>query len=191
MQILAHSNGGSAYDVLLAPWEVHPATAHFPMALLLSAVALDLYAWWRERPGLVRPVAGLLVAGLLTGMVTAVAGLVAYFTVPAHTSDAHTLMYWHLGIMAAALALFAWPSWVRWRAGLNRPTRAIRWAGIVGAVLIAIGGALGGHIVYRGGAGVDPAILAPELRGGHSHENQGASLATQPPTSDAKKHDHP
>lgn len=45
-------------------------------------------------------------------------------------------------------------------------TRA-RIAGLVAAALLGGGGFLGGQIVYRGGAGVDPAVLAPELRSGH------------------------
>lgn len=27
-------------------WELHPALVHFPMALLLSSVALDMPGWW-------------------------------------------------------------------------------------------------------------------------------------------------
>jgi uncharacterized membrane protein len=163
---------------LLEPWEIHPAAAHFPLALLLSAVVLDFYAWWRDQRHFLRPIAGLLVTGVLTGIIAAASGLVAFFTVPAHTAEAHTLLYWHLGVMATALALFVWPAWLRWRAGVNPPSHALRWVGIVGALLIAVGGALGGQIVYRGGAGVDPKILSPELRESHSHLD--ASPTSQP-----------
>src|SRR5262245_51097883 len=131
---------------------MHPATVHFPVALLLSGMALDLYAWWRDRPNLLRPVAGLLVAGTITGVVAALTGLLAFVTVPAHTLEAHRPMYWHLGVAVAALAVFTWPAWMRWRAGINPPAPALRLAGILGAALILAAAAIGGHIVYRGGA---------------------------------------
>src|SRR5437870_1754658 len=64
MFILAHSDTGSGVGGPVQPWEIHPAVVHFPVALLLCAVALDLFAWWRKRSGYMRPIAGLLVAGV-------------------------------------------------------------------------------------------------------------------------------
>tara|TARA_R110002111_G_scaffold261105_1_gene333440 strand:- start:2735 stop:3166 length:432 start_codon:yes stop_codon:yes gene_type:complete len=44
-------------------------------------------------------------------------------------------------------------------------------AALCGVVLLMLTGSLGGSIVYHHGAGVDPKILTPEIREGHSHEN--------------------
>ncbi|MBY0524735.1 MAG: hypothetical protein K2R98_15125 [Gemmataceae bacterium] len=154
----------------LEPWEIHPALNHFPIAFLLAGVALDLYAGWRAKAHLMPTATGLLVAGVLTGWVTALAGLLAFWTVPAHTGRAHDLMYWHLGIQAASLLLFAWAAWVRWRGWSVPPSIAIRAIGLVAAVLLSVGSAVGGYIVYHGGAGVDPELLAPAVRGSHSHQ---------------------
>ena len=90
-------------------------------------------------------------------------GLLAFFTVRAHTAEAHGQMYWHLGLNAAAIVLFAAVFFLRRRrAGFGT---GVRIAGLLAAALIAAGGFLGGQIVYRGGAGVDPAILIPEIGG--------------------------
>ena len=173
------------------PWEAHPATVHFPIAFLFGAVALDLYAWWRSRNDLARTATGLMAAGVVAGVVAGVTGAVAYFTVPAHTAAAHALMYWHLGLNTGTLALFAAVAVARRRAGPPAPW--VRVAGILAAVILAAGAYLGGQIVYRGGAGVDPAILAPELRGGHEHpgitpgENKGGELAPPDPKPDPHK----
>lgn len=43
---------------------------------------------------------------------------------------------------------------------------------LLGAVLLMFTGHVGGTIVLRHGAGVDPKILAPEIRGGNSHQNR-------------------
>lgn len=96
-------------------------------------------------------------------------GLLAFLTVPAHTELAHRLMYWHLGVQAASLLLFAWPAWARWRGWETPPSPAARIVPCLAAVLLLVGAGIGGYMVYHGGAGVDPSLLSPELRKGHDH----------------------
>lgn len=169
MHLFAHGES-AAFNGTFPPWEWHPATVHFPIAFLLGAVVLDLYAWWRGRADLARAATWLMAAGVAIGAVAVATGAVAFFTVPAHTEAAHGLMYWHLGLMAAAVVGFAAVLDVRVRAG--RPGTAVRLAGLVTAGLVIIGAYLGGTIVYRGGAGIDPKILAPEVREGHHHGSE-------------------
>jgi hypothetical protein len=90
-------------------------------------------------------------------------------------------MYWHAGIQVAALALFAWPTWKRWRQRVATPAVAGRLVACLGAVLLMVGSAIGGYIVYHGGAGVDPDLLAPEVRESHSHSDE---------TSEEHNHSH-
>lgn len=106
---------------------------------------------------------------MLTGFLTALAGLLAFFTIPAHTEEVKRLMYWHLGVQAASLLLFAWPAGKRWRHWAEAPSAAPRSVACLAALLLLIGSAIGGHLVYHGGEGIDPNILAPEVQGGHSH----------------------
>ena len=168
MTVLANSESGHGWGGPIEPWEIHPALNHFPIAFLVAGVVLDLYAWRRERPNLAQVASGLLIAGLLTGVLTALAGLLAFFTVSGHTEEAHRLMYWHLGIQAAALALFAWPTWRRWRNWPARPGQTDRLVACLAAVLLLIGSGIGGYLVYHGGAGVKPELLAPA---GRDHEH--------------------
>ena len=51
----------------MEPWEYHPALVHFPIAFLIGAVLLDLYAWRRGEPAPARVATGLLLAGVATG----------------------------------------------------------------------------------------------------------------------------
>lgn len=111
---------------------------------------------------------GLLIAGVSTGFLSAVAGVLAYFTVPSHTEEAHRLMYWHMAIQATSLLLFAWPAWIRWRHSLILPTVTVRMVAFIAALLLTVGSAIGGYLVYHGGAGIDPRLLAPQVRQ-HSH----------------------
>ncbi|MBX9625526.1 MAG: hypothetical protein K2X82_17095 [Gemmataceae bacterium] len=174
LAVSAHSGPGHGWGGPVEPWELHPMLVHFPIVLLLSGVGLDLYARYRGRADLAWVVNGLLVAGVLTGALAAGTGLLAFFLVPAHTGEAHRLMYWHLGVQVAALALFAWPAWVGWQNWLRPLPRGPRVAGWVAAILLTVGSGLGGYIVYHGGAGVQPALLHPGIGGGgHSHQAGG------------------
>jgi uncharacterized membrane protein len=153
-------------------WEIHPILTHFTIAFLLAGVAVDLFGLWKPREILSRSAAALLVAGIVSGVLTAAAGFVAFFTVPAHTEQAHKLLYWHLGGAAVSLVLFTLAGIDRWK---NRavPSSAKPMVAMLVASLILIGtGFLGGTIVYHGGAGVEPNLLIPEIRHGHTHEHE-------------------
>lgn len=171
MFLFAHSENGFGWGGPFEPWEIHPVLNHFAIAFLLAGVALDVYAWWRNRPELAQVAAGLLIAGLLTGVLTALAGLLAFFTVPGHTPEAHRLMYWHMAIQAGSLLMFAWPVWRRWRKWPAPPTQGARFLSCVAIVLLLVGSGIGGYLVYHGGAGIDPTLLNPAIRSGHHHEN--------------------
>lgn len=175
---------------LPAPWEVHPALVHFPVALLLCGVVLDPYAWWRRRSDLDRIATGLLVAGVLTGVLTALTGFLAWWTMPSsHTEEAHVLMYWHLGLQVASVVLFAWVALVRWRRQKSSPSNPSRAIGLIAAALLVVGAYLGGHVVYHGGAGIAPEILAPALREGHHHATEEQGHPSSEPHRDERGHD--
>jgi uncharacterized membrane protein len=170
------------------PWEAHPALVHFPIALLIGGVILDLWGALRRRESATRAAHGLLVAGVVTGFIAAAAGILAFYTVPAHTEMAHALMYWHGGTNAVSLVLFTWIVLVRWRRRNAPPPVWSQAVSVLATLLITVGGYLGGYMVYRGGAGVEPRILDPEIREGHAHgESNGAH---QPGSEGPGEHRH-
>lgn len=155
---------------LVPPWEIHPATVHFPIALLLAGVALELYAWWRGRQDLARIAYGILVAGVLTGVLAASSGFLAFYTLPAtHTEEAHTIMYWHLWLQVAAIVVFSSVVLARWRLRERASASVSRISSLVAASVLVVGSYLGGILVYQGAAGIDPRLLSPELRAAHHH----------------------
>ncbi|OGS56468.1 MAG: hypothetical protein A3J79_09175 [Elusimicrobia bacterium RIFOXYB2_FULL_62_6] len=163
-------------------WELHPATVHFPIGLLLAGVVLELYAWWRGRQELAQIAYGILVAGVLTGVLAASSGFLAFYTLPAtHTEEAHTIMYWHLWLQVAALVVFTSVVLVRWRLRQRAPAGVLRITGLVAAGLLVVGSYLGGHLVYRGATGIDPSLLSPALREGHHHDGEGHERPASPP----------
>jgi uncharacterized membrane protein len=174
MFLLAHAEAGHGLGGILEPWEIHPILVHFPIAFLIGGVLLGLYAGWRRRVVLDQVATGLLIAGVVLGLLTGLAGFLAFFTVPAHTEEAHTLMYWHLGLQVVALLLFAGAAWLRWRAWTVPPglgTRLLAW---VATVVLVVGSGVGGYIVYHGAAGVEPELLSHEVRESHEHGGKAA-----------------
>jgi uncharacterized membrane protein len=157
----------------MTAWEVHPALVHFPIALLICALFLDLYAGWRHQLILDPVVTGLYVAGIAFGIVTALAGLLAFYTAPpAHTQNAHHLLYWHLGLAVGSVLLFtliAWRRWARWTRRQLPPSTTSRLLSIVAATVLGVAAYLGGMIVYHGGYGIDPHILSQQLKEHHHH----------------------
>ena len=95
-------------------WEIHPALVHFPIAFLIGGVVLDLFG--RSSETAVATATYLLIAGLATGAIAAVAGVVAYYTVPGnHTAEAHQRVYWHIWTIVTAVVLFTVVCFVRWQ----------------------------------------------------------------------------
>jgi uncharacterized membrane protein len=162
------------------PWELHPTLVHFPIAFFLGAIALDLYAWYRADPERARVATGLLWAGVATAALTALAGVLAMFTGPAsHTEESGDLVWWHIGAAVTQFLLFTLVAFVRWRAQPAAPPAWTRLAGLVAAAVLVFAGYLGGYIVYHGAAGIEPGLLAPELRSKQEHKQGGGSGGSQ------------
>ena len=152
-------------------WEIHPALIHFPIAFLLGGLALDLIARIRPRESLTRVASGLLVTGVAFGILAAIAGVVSYYTVPAHTEAAHEQMDAHMVLAGAALGLFALVAVGRWMRRSKPAGAATLAGGLAASALLVSAALLGGKLVYQGGAGVDPQILAPAIVQGHHHHH--------------------
>jgi uncharacterized membrane protein len=162
----------------MAPWELHPSLVHFPIAFLLGAVALDLLAWKRRSPNLNQSATWLFIVGVATAVVAVAAGVLAFYTVPAHTEEAHAMMYWHMSLAIVALVLFGGVALVRWRRRDGSPSAFLRVVGLGAAGLLLVVGYLGGHLVYHGGVGIQPELLAATVRQGHQHGAGGDQKPT-------------
>jgi uncharacterized membrane protein len=155
------------------PWELHPALIHFPIAFLLAGVVVEVLARIRPRESLSRAASVLIVAGVVTGIPAAIAGVVSYFTVPAHTEAAHTEMAAHVVLASAALLVFALVALARWRQRAQPASALALCASLAGGALLVSAAFLGGKTVLHGGAGVDPQILAADVVHGHRHHGGG------------------
>lgn len=177
---------------MLELWEFHPMLVHFPIAFLLGAVGVFLFNTRKKNLQLNQVANGMLVAGVLFGWLAAIAGGLAWFTVPAHTEWGHVLMYWHIGFALSILVLFTSMAFYLFRTRTELPGKNTTILLVLATILLVVTGHLGASLVFREGAGVDPKILAPEIRDGHTHQSghSHGSPETNPDHSQADSHDH-
>jgi uncharacterized membrane protein len=154
---------------------IHPALIPFPIAFLIGALASDLGYWWTADPLWARASLWLVGAGLVTGALAAVFGLIDFLTIG--RAREHTAGWVHaLGNSAAlALALVS----LLLRLG-DEAAAALPWGLMLSAVTtatLAVTGYTGGELAYRHMIGVT----------GHGGEESGEEHAHQPA---GHKHHH-
>ncbi|HEY8506635.1 MAG TPA: DUF2231 domain-containing protein [Gemmataceae bacterium] len=139
---------------------LHPAMIPFPIAFLTGALATDLAFWGTSDPFWARVSFWLLAAGLVTGAVAAVLGLIDFLTIPRARNL--TVGWVHFLGNAAALVLAAVTLGMRWEdpAAAVLPWGLVLTAAI--AVLLAVTGWAGGELSYRHRIGVTGPARGPK-----------------------------
>jgi uncharacterized membrane protein len=135
----------------MAAHPIHPALVHFPMALLLTATIADLAelaGLWPEP----RFTAWLMAAGVAAALPTMAAGLYDFRRLD-DTQARHALR--HMAAVALAWLGYAVALYLRREAfaGAGGPPAASVGLSLASAAALALGGWLGGELVYRHGAG--------------------------------------
>jgi nitrite reductase/ring-hydroxylating ferredoxin subunit/uncharacterized membrane protein len=132
----------------------HAMLIPFPLAFLVGALAADVAGLvfdWAVLPG----VAGTLAAaGIVMAVVAAIPGAIDYFRTVPPDSSGKTRATRHALANLGAVALFAVGLLVRGGVDAS-PTLASLGIWAVGGVLLAMGGWMGGTLVYRNQIGVD------------------------------------
>jgi uncharacterized membrane protein len=131
---------------------LHPAVVHFPIALLLSATIADL-VWVAGLTGDTHIGAVLMAAGLLGGLVAMGAGMID-FTKLDQAVVPHALKHMSavgLAWLGYGIALYLRRDALNGSGPLSTATISVS---VVSALILALGGWLGGRLVYTFGAGV-------------------------------------
>lgn len=144
------------------PDNLHPLVVHFPIALLLSSVALYWAGLrWQER-GLDRAAWYTHLLGLVGTAVTLITGLIAAQSVPTN-SPALATVTTHKFLGLATFAVFGLLAVCAWRhreTGYNQRERTLHTiVQLIGVALVIATGHFGGQLVYTYGVGV--AALVP------------------------------
>jgi nitrite reductase/ring-hydroxylating ferredoxin subunit/uncharacterized membrane protein len=130
---------------------IHPALIPFPFAFLTGALVFDGFGWLTGSAPAWTTGGHLAAAGVVTGLIAAVPGLIDYlYTVPPHSSGKRRATQ-HLILNVTAIALVA-SAWVLRGQAADTAVLAIEATGVA---LLVGGGWLGGVLVSRNQIGVD------------------------------------
>ena len=132
---------------------VHPLFVHCPIALLLTALALEVVWWVLKRDWLRNSATVTLALGAAGAVAAVVTGLAAARAVE-HDDAAHAIMEAHesVSIAVAAIAVaLALVRFLRWDSGWRRGLFLL--VMLVLGALIIWGAHLGGRLVYEFGVG--------------------------------------
>jgi uncharacterized membrane protein len=145
---------------------VHPMLVAFPLALLALAPVCDAAVWLGVAKRLAVVAYYLELMGLIGGGLAALTGFVDFYRLdaPANGALSQSALA-HAACALGTLALFGAAFAFRGD-DAAAPTPGVIALEALGAGLVAVTGWLGGHLVFRFGAGVD--TRAPERpRGSH------------------------
>jgi len=129
----------------IAGHPLHPALVHFPLALWVVAILWDLVGWWQTDPLWWRMGYWCLALGLAASLPALITGLLDYLALPADEPGLNAATA-HMMVMMSATAAFG-ASWVM-RAQAGSAFAPSAWA-----FALALGGWLGGTLVYHHGIG--------------------------------------
>lgn len=150
------------------PFEItlHPATAHFPIALLsLSSICGLLYIYWRPQAELRTLTWWPMIIGWISGAVSIGSGLLAQANLPIRAPYTR-LLNWHIGTALAILLIYGTLLYWRWlRRNQTQSTpdallaysTARIWVTILltsGLLILLLTGWSGGRLVYTWGVNV-------------------------------------
>ena len=134
---------------------IHQQLIVFPLGLLATAVVFDILQLITDNDGFATASYFMIAAGVLTGLLAAVFGLIDYLAVPSGTR-ARRVGALHGGGNVVVVVLFAVSWLLRMDEPGHVPTTLAFLLGVVAAVLATATGWLGGELVSRLGVGVAP-----------------------------------
>jgi uncharacterized membrane protein len=134
---------------------IHQMLIVFPLGVLAMAVVFDVIALVADSPKLHEAAFYMMAAGVISGLVAAVFGLIDYLAIPNGTR-ARRVGALHGGGNVVVVVLFAGSWLLRMDEPGHVPTTVAFLLALVGALLATATGWLGGELVDRLGVGVEP-----------------------------------
>lgn len=132
---------------------VHQMLIVFPLGVLATSLFFDIIALVTDREGLFQAAWYMIAAGLISGLIAAVFGLIDFLAIPSGTR-AKRVGAMHGGGNVIVVVLFA-ASWFLRRGHATDPGTLAIILSALGFSLAGVTGWLGGELVDRLGVGVD------------------------------------
>lgn len=141
----------------IAGHPIHPMLIPFPIALWVFSLVADIIYLWQDNVGWAWMAFWTLLAGCLGAIAAAVFGIIDYLAI--EDKQVVKVANWHARLNVLALLLFAASWYLRTNNGsdmINRSLTIPVALSVVGVIVVAISGWLGGELVFKHGVGVNP-----------------------------------
>jgi len=138
----------------IAGHPVHPILIPFPLALWVTSFASDVLFYFLRHPTLLVISKFLLAAGCLGGLAAAIPGIIDWLSIK--DGEVRTVANWHARLNVIALIVFAISLFLRMGSYSHFVGHRLTipfLLSLIGVILIAISGWLGGELVFRYGIG--------------------------------------
>ena len=146
----------------IAGHPIHPILIPFPLALWTTSFVVDVLFYFLRHPTLLIVSKFMIAAGCLGALAAAIPGIIDWLSI--NNGDVKKVANWHARLNITALVVFAISLFLRMGSYSHFVGRKLTipfLLSLVGVILIAISGWLGGELVFRYGMGTTP-------RGGNS-----------------------
>ena len=133
---------------------VHPMLIPFPLALWVTSFVVDILFYFLRHPTLLILAKFMIAAGCLGAVAAAIPGIVDWLSIK--NGDVKRVANWHARLNITALVVFAISLFLRlgsYSEMVGRKLTIPFLLSLVGVILIAISGWLGGELVFRYGVG--------------------------------------
>ena len=133
---------------------IHPMLIPFPLALWTTSFVVDILFYFLRHPTLLVIAKFMLAAGCIGAIAAAVPGIVDWLAIK--DGDAKKVANWHARLNIAALVVFAISFFLRLGSYSDLVGRKLTipfLLSLVGVIMIAISGWLGGELAFRYGIG--------------------------------------
>ena len=138
----------------IAGHPVHPILIPFPLGLWVTSFAADVLFYFLRHPTLVVVSKFLLAAGCLGAVAAAIPGIIDWLTIK--NGEVRKVANWHARLNVIALIVFAISLFLRMNSYSHFVGHRLTipfLLSLLGVILIAISGWLGGELVFRHGVG--------------------------------------
>ena len=140
--------------VTIAGHPVHPMLIPFPLALWTTSFVVDLLFYFFRHPTLLIISKFMIAAGCIGALAAAIPGIVDWLAIK--NGDVKKVANWHARLNITALVVFAASLFLRlgsYSELVGRKLTIPFLLSLVGVILIAISGWLGGELAFRYGVG--------------------------------------
>lgn len=141
----------------IAGHPIHPMLVALPIGFFVGALVCDIILALTHNPFWPSVSVVLIGFGIVAALLAALFGFIDYFTAPISGQIKATATR-HMVLNLLAVVVFAVAFWLRWSDSISSTGIALT---VLGVLILAVSGWLGGHLAYHYGVGVEPSADRP------------------------------